>query len=998
MKKVCVAPGEKGQFKNWGEETYLEERCFPELFPFGNGGYLSSGIEDPERALGFAEYCVGQLMSCDPKFRMNISYIFFLLLVKELIHMKRCVSTVLRQATRLPTLNKQNLSNINNEDLTRYNRSYRVFQNLRGTAPYYEKSKMNLMALIRQLGCPTIFLTLSCAEYDWFELLKEIAETVYRREFSNEEIEEMTVTEKNKLISENVVQSTLHYNKRFQKLFTLMRSNFFKSDDNSYHVSSYFFRVEFQQRGAPHVHALLWLKDKNNEDAPTYWSKKGDEDWKLKHNQIEKFADMLTSTSTNFLRCQLHLKEELTSCPQCADLKEKVKKYQTHSHRGTCEKKGKFMTVKKHEGHGWLDGITSGDELKKVPLCRFRYPLFPMDVTTLVVGLTRETDENVVTSRKKDLRKLVTFLIRQTKDAESFLKIKDISFNNFLYIAGMFDEYKSFDEYTVEDNLKARTRYLNALSASIIGSAKVFLKRNVDDIFINGFNSRIMELFRANHDLQICVDPYAAGQYVSKYITKNEAGTSRLMKAIEEEALNLGQIEKLYALASALDKSREISIQEAIYRLMGLQITKSSVKVKFLSTVHPHQRDGLLKGNIEELDEGESVFHMSPHQYYEVRPFESVEQDQINYKEEELQDNYWENICLAEFWSKYEVVYGKVKKSDKNRKTNIIPLVDKKGFIRRRSEMAVLRYYLNYSNDEDLARGLLILFLPFRHEMTDIHEKDVKIVLEESRDLVEGKRLIFEKYKNMTDLISSIKSDDAKNEEIINDEEDEADEIETTSSIQIENFNKWARSQASKDLSEFKSLTSVCDLIDLRTRIVSLNGQQRLLFDDVVERIASTDIEEKPFYLFLSGNAGTGKSYLLRLLIDAVKVVKLKSGDDLTKPPLITLAPTANAAFIIGGKTIDSALGFLPVDQNKYSKASEGKMATMRHNFEDVSIMFLDEVSMVGASKLLKINYRLQDLTYGERSKMYMGGISCVASGIFLLHILTFSIKYFVFR
>ena len=69
-----------------------------------------------------------------------------------------------------------------------------------------------------------------------------------------------------------------------------MCSNFFKSDDNSYHVSSYFFHVEFQQRGAPHVHALLWLKDKNNEDAPTYWSKKGGEDLKLKYNQIEKFA------------------------------------------------------------------------------------------------------------------------------------------------------------------------------------------------------------------------------------------------------------------------------------------------------------------------------------------------------------------------------------------------------------------------------------------------------------------------------------------------------------------------------------------------------------------------------------------------------------------------------------------------------------------------------------------------------------------------------------
>ena len=119
---------------------------------------------------------------------------------------------------RLPSLNKEKLSNSKQEDLLRYNRSYQVFQNLRGTGPYYEKSKMNLMALIRQLGCPTAFLTLSCAEFDWKELLKEIAETVYRKEFTQDEIEEMSDREKNKLITENVVQSTMHYSRRCQKL------------------------------------------------------------------------------------------------------------------------------------------------------------------------------------------------------------------------------------------------------------------------------------------------------------------------------------------------------------------------------------------------------------------------------------------------------------------------------------------------------------------------------------------------------------------------------------------------------------------------------------------------------------------------------------------------------------------------------------------------------------------------------------------------------------
>ena len=40
--------------------------------------------------------------------------------------------------------------------------------------PYYEQAKKNLMAYIRQKGCPSLFLTIACAEYKWDVLLKEI--------------------------------------------------------------------------------------------------------------------------------------------------------------------------------------------------------------------------------------------------------------------------------------------------------------------------------------------------------------------------------------------------------------------------------------------------------------------------------------------------------------------------------------------------------------------------------------------------------------------------------------------------------------------------------------------------------------------------------------------------------------------------------------------------------------------------------------------------------
>ena len=141
----------------------------------------------------------------------------------------------------------------------------------------------------------------------------------------------------------------------------------------------------------------------------------------------------------------------------------------------------------------------------------------------------------------------------------------------------------------------------------------------------------------------------------------------------------------------------------------------------------------------------------------------------------------------------------------------------------------------------------------------------------------------------------------------------------------------------------------------------------RKIFDDIVERVASFDLEEKQFYLFLTGNAGTGKTFLLKQIIEAVKVIKIKAGDQLNKPPAIVMAPTANAAFLIQGKTIDSVLGFLPTDTNNYVKSSAARITTMKHNFEDICLIVCDEVSMVGSSKLLKINYRLQDIADGKK-------------------------------
>ena len=231
---------------NWGVDSFTEERCFPELFPYGVGGYISSNISNPNNEIGFAKYCVAQLMSCDAKFRNDPHYLFFLLIVKELIMIKRSLSTYLRQATRMPNLRREDVITLSHENLNRYNRTFQVFKTMRGTSPYYEESKKSLMALLRQFGGPSVFFTLSMAEFQWDSLFKEIMETVYRRKFTDEELAQIPQSERNKIISENYVQTTIHFQKRIEKLFALMQHESFFGP---YHVAYYFYRIEFQQRG-----------------------------------------------------------------------------------------------------------------------------------------------------------------------------------------------------------------------------------------------------------------------------------------------------------------------------------------------------------------------------------------------------------------------------------------------------------------------------------------------------------------------------------------------------------------------------------------------------------------------------------------------------------------------------------------------------------------------------------------------------------------------------
>ena len=459
-------------------------------------------------------------------------------------------------------------------------------------------------------------------------------------------------------------------------------------------------------------------------------------------------------------------------------------------------------------------------------------------------------------------------------------------------------------------------------------------------------------------------------------MTKCESGMSQFLKAVNEQAGTISNLEIINQLAAVLDKHREVGIQEAIYRILSLPMAKSSVKVKYLSTRHPHFRDGLLKGGIENLEEEESIFHLSPHEYYSNRLLDCVQG--VEYTEEEMEDDYWKDLSFAEFQSWYDLVYVKKGlKTNPNKKH--IPLKNEIGYIKRRKERCILRYYLNYENDEDFKRGLLILFFPFQDEMKDIHERDVDKLYLENESLVKDKRELFEKHKVMTDIIESIERQvEEKIEEDQDLEDDGYREEESTTMDELDDFEKWAKHQAKKSLQKYKDLTSLIKVEDLRNVIIKLNEQQRRIFDDFCERLHED--EGPPFYLYIAGEAGTGKSFLVKIMIEAIKHLKLTPGDDLRKPPALVMAPTASAAYIISGKTIESTLGMMPNRSNTFAKRKSSQVSNLSFLYEDVAVLFCDEISMVGSSKFTKMNFQMQDIT-GRNE--FMGGLPFIAVGDF---------------
>ena len=177
--------------------------------------------------------------------------------------------------------------------------------------------------MIRQLGNPW-FCSLSAAETRWVHLLKTLGRLVDKKD--------------------------------------VLKSNEMPIGE----IVDFFYRVEFQQRGSPHIHALFWVKD-----APKYEQATDD--------SIVQFVD-------KYITCKNDLQSD--------EMKELIN-LQTHRHAKTC-KKGKQK------------------------ICRFNFPLPPMPESMILNPLEKHCfDEVKLNEIKKHSDKIKT-LLDEMKYGEDF--------------------------------------------------------------------------------------------------------------------------------------------------------------------------------------------------------------------------------------------------------------------------------------------------------------------------------------------------------------------------------------------------------------------------------------------------------------------------------------------------------------------------------------------------------------------------------------------------
>ncbi|CAB3983616.1 ATP-dependent DNA helicase PIF1 [Paramuricea clavata] len=870
------------------------------------------------RSVYYSEICKSELRRSDRRAANCVENIFFKakkLQMKLLIGQSQIALRKNKMGNRTLTAGELKTQE-GLQSLINHDDGFRFLKTLRGSPPYFEKAKKDLFAMIRQLGPASLFCSFSSAETKWNHLLRILGKLIDQRNYSDDELNNLTWEEKCRLIQSDPVTCARHFDFQFN---TFLKDVLMSELVPIGKIKDWFYRVEYQQRGSPHIHMLIWL-----ENAPVFGVDK-DED------VVAYIDSIITCRKPN-------------SDPELLDLVNR----QTHRHSHTCRKRSKNI-------------------------CTFNYPQPPMGSTQILYPLDDNTPPTVVKS-SKELWKNIRGKLNDLKEGKNI----------------------TFSELLEELDVSERQYYLAIRSS--LNCPTLFLKRSPNELRINNYNRTCLQAWRANMDIQYVLDVYACAMYIVSYISKAQKGMSELLrKAVEAKQGNTNIKQQVRDIGNKFLNSVEICAQEAVYVVLQLPMRKASRSVIFINTSPPAERVELLKplSEIEKMsDECEEIQSGGLLKRYVERP------------------ECMQNTTLADWAAWYDscIIYS-CRKTNKKTDIDNLPMENNEEnnddqllennpgvnatiskAVKKRIQARIIRsvWFNKEAQPNKHYRELIMLFTSWRNEQSDLlrnyssFEEHYLARIDEIREQMRQYAVCTEDLNeighhlqecddnDMYDTIAPVTQDVER--------QDEDEGCTDTHPDLNETFD-----HLSENLGIPSTLRNNDPLIlneihddEYRALVQMLNKKQREFFYHALHIIKTSD---KPFYAFLSGSGGVGKSHLIKSIYQAaMKYYNTRAGEDFRRVQILLLAPTGKAAYLIKGNTIHSAFG-IPASQSlkNYKQLDSGRLNTMRCELGALKLILLDEVSMVGNSMFtIQLNNRLKDL---KGTKEDFGGVSIITIG-----------------
>ena len=552
------------------------------------------------------------------------------------------------------------------------------------------------------------------------------------------------------------------------------------------------------------------------------------------------------------------------------------------------------------------------------------------------------------------------------------------------------------DDVTLDDILTScgvtHEEYIEALEYSKQKVSIVYKRRPVEQN-ISPYNPILLSCLQSNMNLQYVTGVYGLLAYLTSYMCKPERNMSELMKKALKEASGKDSREKYRAIGRAFKTKRECSMSEAIKRTLSLPMRTSNIDVVHIPTGVKENRTRMLKNpeEIEMMDPDDTnVYKTNMLEKYANRPDRLDDMYYADYATNYITNNAFESPMESEDVLNYTVPVNATDNGSKI-KSETITLKNKMGKMKKRHRPCVMRYHKisKMKDPEQYYMMLLQLYLPWRSE-----------------DQIRGKFSTFsERYQSVVDSIKpniARHNHDFEKYDISQDDVRHFSESESESDIECE-YGMLNPDLIDQDCvnddnnNEERSTITVPSTVTDSTAISnemfyqmcsSLNLRQQELFNVLAKHAMESKLTHEnnvskpdPYYIFLSGGAGVGKSYFIKVITEYLrKILKYPGQNGEKEPSVVVTASTGKAAANIDGTTVHSAFSLPHQGAGSICNRSlsNEKLHILRHKYRYLQVLLLDEVSMIGETTFNDLDIRLQKIMNNDKP---FGGISVILIG-----------------